>query len=308
MSFPHWRKLFFLNQPSFQDGSVILITGASSGIGREIALRYAERDCSLVLAARTKAKLEQVADACREKGRSVTCVSCDVREEKQCKRLIERTLEEYGRLDILVLNAGVGSHVRFHSETDLSVFEHVMRTNFLGYVHCTKHALEPLKRTHGQIVVLSSISGEIGLPFRTAYCASKFAVTGFFEALRAELTVEYEKQHGKDSSKGGKGDRTKEGRRRRTPIDITIVCPPTVNTNLREHSKQFSDSNIGSENDKEGNKEAMSVADCASIVIEAADRRLRKVFFPIRIYASAYLRPFWPDFVDYFVNRAAASL
>ena len=101
-----------------------------------------------------------------------------------------------------MLNAGVSAHFRFDEIQDMSLYRKMMDINFFGYVYCTKYALPYLKKTFGQIIVLSSISGEVGLPYRTAYCSSKFAVTGFFEALRIEQE-----------------DRM---------VSITILCPPSV--------------------------------------------------------------------------------
>ncbi len=113
---------------------------------------------------------------------------------------------------MLILNAGISAHFLFEEIEDLEVFKKLMAVNFFGCLYPTKYALPYLKKTHGQLVVMSSYSGEVGLIYRTAYCASKFAVTGFYESLRMEMAGQ---------------------------IDITIVCPPTVETNLRKNAILF---------------------------------------------------------------------
>lgn len=128
------------------------------------------------------------------------------------------------------------------------------------------------------------MSGEFGFPSRTAYCASKFAINGFFEALRAEV--------------GQKN------------ITITIVCPPSVKTDLRKHDLALSQQIIKKEeeekeNDDEKRDTRIEVEDCVKIIIEAADRKVRRIYFPFRAYIGVYLRPFFPDIVDHFALKEA---
>jgi len=126
-------------------------------------------------------------------------------------------------------------------------------------------------RSKGTLTAITSFSGEVGLPFRTAYCASKFAVTGFLEALRAEIADKPSK------------------------FDIVLVCPPSTNTNLRKNSLT-TDSDLKSAGADEG--KSMSVEDCASCVVDATDRKLRKAFFPWSSTIASYLRPLVPDLID----------
>lgn len=262
--------------------SVIVVTGASSGIGKEISIIYAARKCRLVLAARTRDALDETAVACRALGSEVLVVPTDVTKEDECRRLMEAAVTAFGGIDIVVLNAGVGAHNFFHSTDDMQVYRKLMDINFFGYLYCTKYAYAALKRSKGKIVVVSSVSGEMGLPYRTAYCASKFAVTGFFEALRSEMDLV--KSIGQDES----------------PVKITIVCPPTVATNLRKNSlttdTAFSDI---------VDKGALSPKQVAAVIVDAADKELRKVFFPFSAFFGVYLRPFFPDFVDFYAQRKA---
>jgi len=166
---------------------VVIITGASSGIGRALALELAMQKTQLVLAARDRARLDEVAAACKAHGAETLVVPTDVTVEYQCRQLVEQTVARFGRLDILVNNAGRAMWARFDQLDDLTTIEDVMRLNFMGGVYCTRHALPHLKSTRGMIVALASISGLIGVPMLTGYSASKHAMIGFYESLRMEL-------------------------------------------------------------------------------------------------------------------------
>jgi short-subunit dehydrogenase len=157
-----------------------------------------------------------------------------------------------------------------------------MDVNFYGYLHCLKETYDHLLESQGSLVAVTSFSGEVGLPYRTAYCASKFAVTGLLESLRSEMTL-LRKQEGKPY------------------FDITIVCPPTVNTNLRASSLTTDKSLKESIAPK-----AMDVVACANAIVDAADRRLRKAFFPWKSFLASYLRPLVPDAVDHAIRKRAS--
>lgn len=164
---------------------VVIITGASSGIGRACALAFAEQGCKLALAARDMAKLEAVAGECRAKGVGVVALPTDVAKEEDCKRLVDETLAAYSRIDILINNAGMSMRALFE-DTEISVLKRLMDVNFWGTVYCTKYALPSLLENKGSVVGISSIAGFKGLPARTGYSASKFAMNGFLETLRIE--------------------------------------------------------------------------------------------------------------------------
>jgi len=172
--------------PPFSN-SVIVITGASSGLGRALAIELATQRARLVLAARDQARLEKVAADCRRLGAEALVVPVDVSEREQCRHLIERTAEHFGRLDVLVNNAGRAMWARFDELTDPAIFEELMRVNYLGSVHCTHYALPLLKESRGLIVAMASLSGLIGVPLLSGYAATKHAMVGFFESIRIEL-------------------------------------------------------------------------------------------------------------------------
>ncbi len=175
-----------MNIPPFNE-NVVVITGASSGIGRELALQLADQGAWLVLAARDKAKLEEVAAQCRHRGGKALVVPTDVAEQTQCQNLIACTVTEYGRIDTLVNNAGITMRSQFDELPDPGLIERIMQVNFLGSVYCTFHALPYLKQTRGRIVGICSQSGLWGLPMVSGYAASKHAMAGFFDSLRIEL-------------------------------------------------------------------------------------------------------------------------
>ena len=194
---------------------VIVITGASDGIGAEAARQWAalgKSDTALVLAARSVDKLEAVAAQCRSRGATVLVQRCDVGVQADCVALMAAAVQAFGGIDMLVNNAGLSAHARFDEVSDLGWYETLMRINLWGSVWCTHAALPHLKARRGRIVAVASLAGLVGVPGRTAYSATKFAMVGFFEALRTEL-------HGADSGKAG--------------LSVTIAYPGVVATDIR---------------------------------------------------------------------------
>ena len=206
-----------LGKNQFETDSVVVITDASSGMGRELALRYAKRGCKVVAAARRIERLQELVQLAGGSPGSILPVQTDVSVEEDAKNLITKTIETYGKIDLLVLAAGISAHSLFEDFESMEPFRKVVETNLYGCVYPTRYALPYLKAgsakrlspTRGHIVVFSSFSGEFGLWYRSCYSASKFAVNGFFESLRMEL--------------GG-------------ALDITTICPITVQTEFREGS------------------------------------------------------------------------
>ncbi|MEE9466417.1 MAG: SDR family oxidoreductase, partial [Candidatus Neomarinimicrobiota bacterium] len=193
---------------NFKSKSVI-ITGASSGIGAELARQLAAQGARLALAARRTELLEQVADDCVQLGGEAVAIPTDVTVRENCAALVDRTVDVFGGIDMLVNNAGISMHVLFAEIDDLDIFERVMQVNYLGAVACTHYALPHLLAAQGRIVVVSSLTGKTGVPTRTGYSASKHALHGFFDGLRAELA--------------GCG------------VSVTIACPGFVDTGIRRY-------------------------------------------------------------------------
>ncbi len=251
-------------------GRVIAITGASAGIGAELARQFSGKGVWLALAARNYDKLEQVAAECRLRGAEAAAIRCDVSVEADCRNFIEATLRKYSSLDILVNNAGVSGHARFDEVTDFAWYEAMMRVNYLGSLWCTRYALPHLKKRRGQLVAISSLAGKVGIPGRSAYSPTKAAQALFFEALRLEL-----KQSG---------------------VDITIVYPGVVATDIRLHGYGADGQPAGKSGLKEG--KAMPVQECARQIIAATRSRKRELVMTLQGSIGLWLQLIAPGIVD----------
>ncbi len=256
---------------------VILITGASDGIGAEIARQLAPQGPRLVLAARRIEPLEAVAAQCRAAGAQAVAVRCDVGVEADCKALAEAAIAKFDRIDILVNNAGVSGHARFEDVSDFRWYEDMLRVNLMGSIWCTRHALAAIKASRGLIVGIASLAGKVGVPGRTAYCASKFAQAGFFEALRTELMG--------------------------TGVDVTVVFPGVVATNIRLHGYGADGKVAGVSGLKEDG--AMRVEECARQIIVAMRARKRELVMTGRARLGLWLKLIAPRMVD---NMARAAV
>jgi short-subunit dehydrogenase len=260
------------------EGKVIVITGASDGIGAELARQLAREKARLVLAARTPEALERVAGECRTAGAEALAVPTDVTSEDNCRRLIERATEAFGGVDVLVANAGVSMHARFDQIDDFSTFEKLFRINAMGTIWCVRHAYRHLQRSRGLIVGVSSLAGRVGVPERTTYCASKFAQSGFLDALRVEAA-----DYG---------------------IAVMVAYPGVVATGLRRRGWNGRGLPAGVSGLSEAN--AMPVTECARRIIEGMRRRQREVLMTPRDRIGVWLRLIAPSVVDRMAKAALA--
>jgi NAD(P)-dependent dehydrogenase (short-subunit alcohol dehydrogenase family) len=172
-------------------GTTVVITGATSGIGRETALEFVKAGARVAIAGRREERLRELAAEIESRGGEALAVQTDVADQAQVESLIEKTINRFGRIDTLVNNAGVGIAAKF-ADQSIEDFKRVMDVNFWGAVHACKAVVPQMKKqpSGGVIINVSSIMGKRGAPFETAYCSSKFALAGFSEALRAELMSE----------------------------------------------------------------------------------------------------------------------
>ncbi len=166
-------------------GKTVIITGASSGIGRALSYEFAARGSKIVIGARNTDRLKEIAEDIKQQGGEVVYTETDVTVEGDCKNLIDLAIENFGQIDVLINNAGISMRALFN-DADVAVIKKVMDVNFFGTVYCTKSALPYLLKSKGSVVAVSSVAGIKGLPGRTGYSASKFAIHGFMESLRIE--------------------------------------------------------------------------------------------------------------------------
>ncbi len=252
-----------------------IITGASDGIGAEMARQLARRhggQAALVLAARNTAALEAVAQQCAALGAQTLVVPTDVSDEGQCRALVAQAMQRFGHLDALINNAGISAQALFSEvkAEDLGWYENLMRINLWGSVWCTHAALPHLQASRGRIVAVSSLAGLVGVPGRTAYSASKFAMAGFFEALRAEL--------------------------RGAGVSVTTAYPGVVLTNIRSRGLNASGQAAGSSGLKEDG--AMTVEECARLILDGMARREREVVMTTKGKLGRFLKLIAPGLVE----------
>jgi len=259
---------------------VYVITGASSGIGAELALQLARRGQRLVLAGRNEAALNELAGRCQFDGSRAIVARTDVTLEEDCRVLVERTMEAFGAIDVLVNNAGISMHAGFDEISDWSTYERLWRVNCLGTVYCTRFAWPHLKanptKRGGQIVGICSLAGRTGVPGRTTYCASKFAQAGFLEALRIEAA-----EHG---------------------ITVTVIYPGVVATETRRKGLNGRGEPAGESRLDE--KRAMPVERCAQLIVKAVEAKRRELVMTAKGSYGMWLKLIAPGWVDKMARRA----
>jgi short-subunit dehydrogenase len=256
----------------------IIITGASSGIGEALAYHAAGLNYNIAIAARHIEKLNIVKNNCIAKGGKCIAIICDVSNEDNCKLLIEETLKAFGSIDILINNAGISMRAIFN-DCNLSVIEQVMAINFWGTVYCTKYALPYLLERNGSVVGVSSIAGIKGLPGRTGYSASKFAMHGFLESLRLENL--------------------------KTGLHVLVACPGYTASNIRNTAlNQTGHSQAESPYDE---SKLMQPEAVASAIFKAISKRKNYLYLTFQGKATVFLSKFLPRLLDKLVYKTVAK-
>lgn len=230
----------------FQD-KVVIITGASSGIGKALALECSRKGAKVVIAARNQDKLETFLQTL-QKTTEVLAVVADVSKEEDCKNLIEKAVERFGAVDVLINNAGISMRAMF-KDLELKVLHELMDVNFWGTVNCTKFALPWLLKSKGSVVGVISIAGYIGLPGRTGYSASKFAIRGFLDTLRVENL--------------------------KTGLHVLVAAPGFTTSNIRQVART-ADGTFQGETPRDESK-MMTAEEVASKIIRAVEKRKRSL-------------------------------
>lgn len=252
------------------DNKVVIITGASSGIGKALAFEFASRGSKIVLAARNAEKLNEVENELREKGTEVLSVITDVSIEEDCKNLIEKSIEEFGGIDVLINNAGISMRALFE-DLELSVLKKLMDVNFWGTVYCTKYAMPFITKSKGSVVGVISIAGYIGLPARTGYSASKYAIRGFLDTLRVENL--------------------------KTGVHVLVAAPGFTASNVRSVALTADGSSQG-ETPREEDK-MMSAEECARLIANAVVKRKRELIMTfIEGKFTVWLKKWFPSLLD----------
>ncbi len=258
-------------------GKTIIITGASSGLGRALALELAGLNANLVLFARNRENLLETQNLCAQFNSPSIIVSGDVTKPKDCQKLIELTVEHFGALDILIANAGIGLWAKFEQIEDLAILNKIMTTNYLGAVNVTHHALPHLRKSQGLIAVISSIQGKQGVPFHSGYAASKHALHGFFDSLRIEL----------------------QG----TGVDILLALPSWIwNPDWRQSTLGMDGQPRGESSQKHSNS-AVSLEECSQAIVKAIMKRKREVVIPAKLRFLPLLNLINPRIVEYFLKK-----
>lgn len=248
---------------------VVIITGGSSGIGKALCFVFGREGAKVVYSGRNEQRLREVSEELSAEGIEHFYLASDAASEADNKTLIDETVKRYGGIDVLVNNAGISMRALFQ-ELDLEVFRQVMDINFWGTVYATKFALPYILERKGSIIGISSINGYRGTPARTAYTASKYAMNGFFEALRTEVM--------------------KKG------VHILVASPGFTNTNIRKAALNAGGSNQG-ESPRDEDK-MMSAGEVALRILKATKKRKRDLVLTTLGKATVFLNKLFPKWMD----------
>ena len=250
-------------------GKVVVITGASSGIGEAMARLYSKMGAKVVLGARNEEKLSLLAQIINNEGGEAVFCTTDVTKEGDCKQLIDKAVEAFGGIDVLICNAGISMRAIF-DDVDLSVLHRLMDVNFWGTVYCAKYALPYLQASKGSLVGISSVAGLHGLPGRTGYSASKYAMTGLLETIRVE--------------------NIKKG------LHVMVACPGFTASNVRFSALVADGSQQGSTPREEG--KMMTAEEVARIVAKGIAKRKRHCLMESEGRATHFVKKFAPALLD----------
>lgn len=257
---------------------VVIITGGSSGIGKALAFAFGREGAKIVISGRNLDKLHQVSQALSLQSIDNLTFMGDVSQEADCQRMIEETIKRFERIDVLINNAGITMRAMFE-EADTAVIRKVMDTNFFGMVYSTKYALPYLKETKGSIIGISSIAGYRGLPVRTGYSASKFAMNGFLEALRTELL--------------------------HTGVHVLTACPGFTTSNIRVAAIGKNGQVTGeSVRDEENMMTAEAVA---NRIVIAVKNRKRQLLLTTQGWLTVLVNRWFPKLMDRIVYNTLAK-
>jgi short-subunit dehydrogenase len=255
---------------------VIVITGASEGIGRALSLALAPQKSKLVLAARNENRLEELKKEIESLGGQALVTPIDVTQEDACKKLIDAAVSAWGGIDVLVNNAGRTMWTSLEDLKDTSIIEQLIRLNYLGAAYCTYYALPHLKASKGRIAAISSVAGLTGVPTRTAYSASKHALFGFFDSLRIELIG--------------------------TGVTVTMIAPDFVLSQMHRRAFDSNGKPLGLSPMQED--KIMTAEACAAMIVKAIENRDRLLITSLRGKLGRWMKMIVPGLIDNLALKA----
>ena len=253
---------------------VVIITGGTSGIGRALAFEFGMKGSKIVITGRNADALRVTDEELRSSGVDVLSVVADVTQPLDNKRMVDQAMATFGRIDVLVNNDGISMRALFE-DVDIDVIRKVMDINFYGAVHATKYCLPHIIRNKGSVIGISSIAGFRGLPARTGYSASKFALNGFLESLRTELM--------------------------NTGVHVLTACPGFTASNIRKRSLTLDGSSQGESPRAE--EKMMSAQECAAHIYRATVKRRRTLVLTLQGKLVVFLNKWLPSLTDRIVYK-----
>jgi dehydrogenase/reductase SDR family member 7B len=257
---------------------VVIITGGTSGIGKAMAVEFGLKGSKLLITGRNVEELDRTVQELKGKNINVSGFRADVSNEDDNKRMAEEAVRLYGTIDVLINNAGISMRALFE-DVDLDVVKKVMDINFYGVLYATKYCLPEIKKNKGSIVGVSSIAGFRGLPGRTGYSASKFALNGFLEVLRTELL--------------------------KTGVHVLTACPGFTSSNIRKRSLTKDGSSQGESPRQE--EKMMTAEECARHIYDATVNRKRTLILTAQGKLAVFLNKWLPAFADKMVYNVMAK-
>lgn len=256
----------------FLNGKVVVVTGGSEGIGKALVELALRNGAKVATCSRNHDKLYHLQK--KNPGKPLHIEVADVSKEADCRHFIDSTIKFFGGIDILINNAGISMRAEL-KDADTDVIKKVMDINFFGTVYCTRYALDSVISRKGTIVGVSSVAGYRGLPGRTGYNASKFAMQGFLESLRVEML--------------------------HTGVNVMWVCPGFTASNIRNASLQKDGSSQGYSTLDESR--LMTAEECAAITYRAIGKRKRTLIYTFEDKRTIFLTKFFPKLTDKLVYK-----
>jgi dehydrogenase/reductase SDR family protein 7B len=257
---------------------VVVITGGTSGIGKALAEKFGKHGSKVLITGRNEVELSRTVSELQSEGITISGFRADVSVEEDNRKMAEEAKRLYGTIDILINNAGISMRALF-SEVDLAVVKKVMDINFYGVLYATKYCLPEITRNKGSVIGISSIAGFRGLPGRTGYSASKFALNGFLEVLRTELL--------------------------KTGVHVLTACPGFTASNIRKRSLTSDGSQQGESPRKE--EEMMTPEECARHIYNATLSRKRILILTAQGKLAVFLNKWLPSIADKMVYNVMAK-